>query len=317
MKQSDSKPKMGKPKLLLVGAASNISPLLSTYLTKRYEIVGLDIRPLRNEKMFPGEFHKVSYSKREINDIFSQHQFTTMIHLGRVTSTQQTSNNRRFLENVSGLQNLLNNSLENGIKNFIIVSTHLVYGALKTNHLYIKENHPLKAAAKFIKLSSSVAFDHTATEFLWQHRQVKTTVLRPVFIAGPTVRNGLMAALKSKFCPKVMGYDPLIQVIHENDLVNAILLALKKKKRGVYNVAGEGVVPFSDAIIQASATPVPVPYPFFSLGESVIERMPWRASAHLADYFRYPVVVSDEAFRQDFDFEPEYSTLDTLKSINQ
>lgn len=305
-----------KPKLLLIGAASTISPLLSTFLQKKYDLVGLDIRPLRNDKMFPGEFHQVSYTKREVIDILHKHQFTTMIHLGRVTGTQKASENRKFRENVSGLQNLLNHGLENGIQNYIIVSTHLVYGALKTNHLYLTEEEPLQAALKHSKIASSIEFDHTATKFLWQHRNVKTTVLRPTFIAGPTVRNGLMAALKSKYCPKVMGYDPLIQVIHENDLVHAILLALKKKKRGVYNVAGEGVISFEKAIIESGSKPFPVPYPILTASERFTDNMPWKAPAHLADYFRFPVVISDSKFRKDFTYEPEYTTLETLNSIN-
>ncbi|MEZ4741895.1 MAG: NAD-dependent epimerase/dehydratase family protein [Bdellovibrionota bacterium] len=247
-----------KPHILIVGAASTLSGMLCNRLKGRYKITGIDIDNLAEDQSFPGEFHQIGYTKRGVAEIFRSTQFSTLIHLGRIPASDK-SRGKRYRENVAGTQNLLQLGLNYNVKNFIIISTHLIYGANRTNHLYIREEEPSNAAKKFIELAGSIELDHEATEFLWQHRSVRTVVLRPTFLVGKHVNHALANALRKPFCPKILGYDPLIQILHESDLIEAILLTIRKKKRGIYNVAGEGVIPFSKAIKLSGATPLPTP----------------------------------------------------------
>ena len=66
--------------------------------------------------------------------------------------------------------------------------------------------------------------------------------------------------LRSRVAPVLLGYDPTMQFIHEQDCARAIELAVLNKGWGVFNVAGEGVVPWSHAIRLAGAEPLPVPH---------------------------------------------------------
>jgi UDP-glucose 4-epimerase len=235
--------------------------------------------------------------------------------MGRIPSASIKSSHRRYQENVAGTQNILRLGLNHGVTQFVILSTHVIYGANQRNHLYIREEEPLNAPARFPFLADSVELDHEATEFLWQQRSVRTVVLRPVFTVGPNSDQPLAQAFRRSICPKILGYDPLIQVLHEDDLVRAIQLAMKKKKRGVYNVAGEGVIPFSKAIAAAGSTAIPIPGGILKNSGPVFRFLDWRVPTDLLDFFRYPVVVSDAAFRRDFSFKPKVSTLMRLSQI--
>jgi UDP-glucose 4-epimerase len=303
-----------KAKVIVVGAASRLGLLLCERLKKHFEITGIDVEDLPDGTAFPGEFHQVGYTKRSIEELFRSQEYTSLIHLGRIPSASIRSKRKRYQENVAGTQNILRLGLHHGVHNFVVLSTHVVYGANQRNHLYIKEEEPSNAAARFPFLADSVEMDHEATEFLWQQRSVRTVVLRPVFVVGMHSDHAFAEALRRRICPKVLGYNPLMQVLHEDDLIRAIILALRKRKRGIYNVAGEGVIPFEQAIEVAGAFAMPIPASILKNSAAVFRLLGWRIPTDLVDFFRYPVVVSDKAFRRDFGYEPTISTIDAIKS---
>jgi UDP-glucose 4-epimerase len=303
-----------KNKVMVVGAASSMGQLLCESLKSHYDLTGIDVEGLPEGTTFPGDFHQVGYTKRSIEELFRRQKYSSIIHLGRIPSKSIKSRGRRYEENVAGTQNILRLGLHHGVHNFIVLSTHVVYGASQRNHLYIREEEPSDAAARFPFLADSVEMDHEATEFLWQQRSVRTVVLRPVFVVGKHSDHAFAEALRRPVCPKVLGYNPLIQVIHEDDMIRAIILALKKKKRGIYNVAGEGVIPFSRAIEIAGSTEIPIPAIILKNSSAIFRMLGWRIPTDLVDFFRYPVVVSDQAFRRDFGYEPTISTVEAIKS---
>jgi hypothetical protein len=95
-----------------------------------------------------------------------------------------------------------------------------------------------------------------------------------------------------------------------------VLLSLEGKKSGIYNVSGEGVVALTHAIRMAGGTPVPVPH---FLSGAVLKGMSLAGQnfpRHLVEFFKFPVVISDRAFRKDFGYEPEISTADALRALH-
>lgn len=157
--------------------------------------------------------------------------------------------------------------------------------------------------------------DNAAAAFLLKHPEVRVVILRPVNVIGPSITNRISSFLRSKFCPYVMGYDPPLQFIHESDFARALRLSLATENRGIYNVAGEGVVPFTGAIRLAGSTPLPVPSLLAYPAAEIADRLGMSFPAHLVDYFRYPVVLSDQPFRRDFGFRSQVSTREALESL--
>lgn len=290
--------------------------MVSRLLLKEFDLVGVDPRAIPKGRRFPAEFYQVDYSRREMADVFKEHQFDSLLHLGRVRVTSRESMSSRFRLNVFGTRNLLSLAQKYGVKQFIMVSTYHVYGAHKHNHAHMTEDEPLRATQIFPELADAVELDHAATTFMWKNRNLKTIVLRPANIIGPSLRNTISELLRSRFAPKLMGYDPLLQFIHERDMAEAIRLCLKNMKSGVYNLAGEGVVSYSRAIELAGGRPVPVPSFIAYSSLEFLNQFGLSFPEHLMDYFRYPTTISDQEFRKDFGFEPKYDTVRALKSLN-
>ena len=62
-----------------------------------------------------------------------------------------------------------------------------------------------------------VEIDHMASSFFWKAREIDTVILRPVHILGG-VRNAPSNYLRLSVVPTLLGFDPMVQMIHERDV---------------------------------------------------------------------------------------------------
>jgi UDP-glucose 4-epimerase len=151
------------------------------------------------------------------------------------------------------------------------------------------------AMTTFPELADLVAADLYAGSALWRYPELDTCVLRMCYTLGPTVSGTLSTFLRGTRAPMVLGFDPLYQFIHDDDAADAICVALEKKLRGVYNVAGPQPMPLSLLIRQAGRQALPLPELLLKVafGRFGLPQLPPGAVAHL----KYPVVIDDSSFR--------------------
>ncbi len=157
--------------------------------------------------------------------------------------------------------------------------------------------------------------DHLARMFMLQNPKTEVVVLRPVNIVGATIQNTMSNLLRSDVCPVLMGYDPLLQFIHETDLSQAIELCLENRMVGVYNVAGEGVVSYRKAVELAGSRAIPIPHFLVYGAMGALSRVRLGFPEHLVDFYRYSAIISDEAFKRGSGYAPRVSTQEALKSL--
>lgn len=306
----------GKPKILITGASSAIARLVAGALSPKYDLVGVDPRPAPRDTHFPGEFVVADYHGRKLDEVFLNNKFESVMHLGRIRESQKYSSQYRFQMNVIGTQKLLELCKQGGVKNLIVLSTYHVYGANRLNPLQLTEESPLRASQSFPELVDAVELDHAATTFMWRNREVRTTVLRPANVIGKHIRNTICSLLRSGVCPKIFGFDPLMQFIDEKDLARALILALEQPHPGVFNVAGEGLIAYSHAIRHANAVMVPLP-PFITAGfvRVVAELSKMNLPPYLMEFFKYPTIVNDDLFRTKFGYQPKVKTVQSLTNL--
>lgn len=302
-------------RVLITGASGGLAEVVADTLKEKFELYGVDPRPLPTGKVFPGKFFQVDYRQRKMADLFRLHNFDAVVHLGRVPIAARLRKTQRFNLNVLGTRSLLDLALKYQVNSVVVLSTFHVYGAHQHNHLYISEDDPLLASQTFPEIVDAVELDNVSVTFSLRNPQVRTVILRPSNIIGDRIKNQVSMFLRGNMCPVLLGYDPMWQFIHEEDMANAILLALTGEKSGMYNVSGEGVIAFSHAIRLAGGSPFAVPT---FLSQMVIRGLKFAGKyfpRHLVDFFKYPVVISDKAFRRDFNYEPKISTADALRGL--
>jgi UDP-glucose 4-epimerase len=121
--------------------------------------------------------------------------------------------------------------------------------------------------------------------------------------------------LRGKRVPTVLGYDPLFQFLHEDDVVRAIVLTLSKQPRGVFNVAGPQPLPLSRVVREAGRSLLPIPEFVMSamLGRFGLPNLPAGALTHL----KYPVVVDARHFRAATGFVHAYDEMATIQAFRE
>jgi UDP-glucose 4-epimerase len=299
------------PKLLITGIASPLGRLLARRLAASWEVCGVDTRP------WPGRpreiaLHRADLRKREFEECLRAERPHAVVHLGVKRELRGDARNRHDL-NVRGTKRLLDLSAAFGARQLVVVSTGTVYGAAPENPLYMGEEEPLSASRSYPEIRDRVEVDALASAFVWRMPEIRTAVLRPVHVLGPHATGMMADYLRRDRPPSVLGYDPLVQLLHEDDWCESIALTLAKELAGVFNVTGPGAVPLRTAIAETGGVP-------FSLPELVLR--PWIRTAFAAglvpwpegaiDMLKYPVTLSGERFVQATGWKPLFSLPETF-----
>jgi UDP-glucose 4-epimerase len=293
-----------KPYILVTGAAGALAQNVINRLEASYNIVAIDFR----EKIYLGDHipsYCIDFTKRVFEDIFRKYPFKSVIHLGRIMSSQE-DHMRRYNANVLGTQKLIELSNKYSISSIIILSTYHVYGASPYNPALIDEDAPLKAAELTRNLVDSVELENLANVSLWKYPNLNITLLRPCNIVGPGVKNTISELLSSRLAPVLAGFSPMMQFIHIDDMAEAIVLASKNAQLGVYNVAPEDWISLQEAIILCGTKRLPIPSLPPSLPILISKTLGLRSfPSYLINYFKYPVIIDGSKFNKLFGFKPK------------
>jgi UDP-glucose 4-epimerase len=192
-----------------------------------------------------------------------------------------------------------------------------VYGPHPENDQFLTEDAPLMGGQSFDAIRDLIALDMFCNTFFWRHPEIETVILRPVHIVG-RVNNAPSKYLRLDRPMTVMGFDPMVQVIHVEDVVTAIERALTPGVRGVFNIAGPSPVPLSLLIQKLGKKPMPLPEP--------IARMMLEAAWSLKvsdwpvpelDHIKYICMVDDSRAREKLGFEHDYSLDQVLQDLEK
>ena len=70
-----------------------------------------------------------------------------------------------------------------------------------------------------------------------RHPDVTCTMLRYQPAIGPSLATQITRYLSQPACPTYLGFDPRIQLVHEDDALDALVAAVRRPVRGAVNVA--------------------------------------------------------------------------------
>lgn len=271
-------------------------------------VIGLDTEPPQQGSGL--DFIHADMRNPLLVELLKEEKVHTYVHLAFIESDRPSEIAFEF--NVMGAMRVLSACAEAGVKHVVLKSSTLVYGAQPGNSAFLREDHPLNAKRNFGTVRDLLEIENFAATFRSQSPEVKLTVLRFAPILGPTVDSPLTRFLRDETAPMLLGFDPVIQVIHEEDVVNALVHATLYQVPGTYNVAAQGAMPLFKLTGLAGKFPVPVFHPIAYLGESFLG--PQFTSIDF-DYMRYPCVGDLQRMREDLEFRPTYLAEDAVREF--
>jgi UDP-glucose 4-epimerase len=301
-------------KVLITGIAGGLGRLLARRLLGHYEVAGVDLAPWEGQPTGI-RVHVVDLRKKKFEEVVRTELPHAIVHMGFVRHFRSEESTRHDV-NVRGTKSLFDHCVHHGVQQLVVVSSGYVYGAFAGNPFYVDEDQPLSASRSYPEIRDLVEVDTLASAFLWKHPHVRTCVLRPVSVLGPSVRSMMGEYLRRSWQPTLMGFDPMMQFVHEEDVSEAIALALQHGLQGVFNVAGPGAVPLHTAIRETGGRAVPLPE---IVVRPIFERLfalrlsPYPAGA--LDFLKYPVTLSGKRFVDATSFRPLFGLDEIFRSV--
>lgn len=320
-RQPAAKPQSARPRgiggksrgtVLVTGAAGALAQHVIADLKEReYKVVGVEFRGLQTD--YPDTVdYVVDFNTRPFEDVFREHQFIGIVHLGRIRFTQ-SSRGRRYSANVTGTARLLRLALKYGVERAIALSTFHVYGADARNPSLIDEEYPMRAANLMPEIVDAVELENLFNIHLYKHPELNIAVLRPCNIAGPGISNEISRMLSQPVAPCLFGFSPLMQFIHVEDMSAAVTRVFDDNKPGVYNVAPDDYVAYQDALQQAGCRRLFLPsVPPWVARRAVRTLGRYAPPDYMIDFFKYAVVLDGSLFARTLDFTPRHSLSDIL-----
>ena len=115
-----------------------------------------------------------------------------------------------------------------------------------------------------------------------------------------------------------MGFDPMMQFLHEEDLSEAIALALQHGLQGVFNVTGPGEVPLHTAIRETGGTAVPMPELLMRpLFDRLFKMGLISTPAGAIDYLKFPVTLAGQRFVEATNFRCLFGLEEIFQSLRR
>lgn len=172
----------------------------------------------------------------------------TIVHTFLVVDSTQMSSRTMHEINTIGTMNLFAAASAPGstVRDVVVKSSTLVYGADPRDPVWFSEETRRATPPKSMVERTLLAVEGYVRDFAVDNPNVSVAVLRFSNVLGPDIDTPVSKLLALPLVPSVLGYDPRFQFVHETDVVRAILFALETQLSGVYNVAGDGLLPWSE-----------------------------------------------------------------------
>lgn len=308
-------PARGLGTVLVTGACGRLGKNVVRVLHRERRVVAVDRRPFP-ERPKDVVHERVDIRRKKLKDLFRAEPIEAVVHLG-VMHDPRASSTEHHSWNVAGFQKLLEYVAQFQVPKLVVLSSANVYGPQPDNAQFLTEDAPLLGGARFSEIRDLIEVDMLAQGFFWKHPSTETVILRPVHILG-AVHNAASNFLRLPTIPTLLGFDPMVQVVHEWDVVQAIERALVPTTRGIYNIAGPEPLPLSHVVRLLDKPSLPIPY---SLGKAVLRRL-W--SLRLTtfpvpelDHIRYVCMVDDRRARDELGYAPQVPVAETVRSVDE
>ncbi|MBC9718703.1 NAD-dependent epimerase/dehydratase family protein [Streptomyces sp. TRM66268-LWL] len=266
------------------------------------------------------EFLQADIRQPAIARVLAEHAVDTVVHMD-VSGTALGGGSRGAVKetNVIGTMQLLGACQKSPtVKRLVVKSSTNVYGSAPRDPAVFTETTPPKSLPSGGFAKDAVEVEGYVRGFARRRPDVAVCVLRFANILGPTADTPLAEYFSLPVLPTVFGYDPRLQFVHEDDVIEVLRIASHEPERGTlnsgtFNVAGEGVLLLSQCSRRLGRPTVPVLLPAVTWAGSALR------TVGLTDFSPEQVrllthgrVVSTVQMRETLGFRPKYTTAEAF-----
>lgn len=251
-----------------------------------------------------------------IGKLIRQLHIDTVVHLAVMVDSPHEERSIHETDVIGTMNVLIGCSApQSPVRKLIVKSSQAIYGAGPADPSFFSED-----MANWDKYASGVTRDllemeQLVSEFVLRNEACDVTVLRLAYRVSEDT--SLARYISLPIVPTFAGFDPRMQLLHEDDAVEAIVRSVAGAHAGVFNVAGDGVVLLSQAIdiMGGRAAPILSPYGkwFSRVGLKLLAHIDM--PAHLADFLAYGSVMDCSRLATEFQWSPAYTSRQAMDAL--
>jgi UDP-glucose 4-epimerase len=276
----------------------------------KIRIIGLDQRrPFRLDPRV--RFQRLDLTEPtadgQLAEILTRVRAEAFVHAAFRTAPTPDTEMDHELETIGSLH-VMNACAAAKVGRLVVASTAMLYGPWPDNPNFLTETHRLRGHPDAHTVQDRVEMEGLLSEWRARHPDTEVTVLRPCWIMGPSYWDFVVRYFSLPVVPMLMGYDPLMQFVHEDDCSHAFERATLASHPGVFNLVGRGVLPLSTILRLAGKRILSLPSPLlYRMAYYPSQGQTGDPPAGFYDYLRY-LWVADGQRGWDAFGEPVYST---------
>ena len=278
-------------------------------------IVGLD----RHEPTVPLE--RTEYVRSDENysilsRIVEATKVDTIVHTFLVVDSTQMQARTMHEINVIGTMNLFAAASAAGstVREVVVKSSSQVYGTAAQDPVWFTESTPRVNPPRTLVERNLEEVEGYVRDFAEDNPHVNVTLLRFSNVLGPDIVTPLGRALAMPVVPSVWGFDPRLQFVHEDDVIRVLLFVLDRHLPGIYNVAGDGLVPWSEVAKICGKRTFPLPPLATGLGTWPLRRLGVPLPDELISLLRYGRGIDNRRLKRA-GFEYRYTSAGAVKAF--
>ena len=194
------------------------------------------------------EFVRADQTYSILHRLVKATQVDTILHTFMITNSTTVPRRQLHEINVIGTMNLLAaaGAAGSSVRHIVVKSSTLVYGSAASDPNTFDEDTPRRSPVKNAIERALVEAEGMVQDFAADNPGTRVSVLRFANVLGTHLTTPISRNLSRPLCPALFGFDPLLQFVEEDDVVRALLHVTRGAVPGLYNVAGEGRLPWSE-----------------------------------------------------------------------
>lgn len=244
-------------------------------------------------------------------------QVDTIVHTHLVVDPSQMPAREIHEVNVIGTMNLLAAASDpaSSVRDIVVKSSTIVYGSSAQDPTWFDEDMTRRTRAGATRIELSLEeVEGYVRDYATDNPHVNIALLRFCKVLGDELETPISRALQLPVVPSIAGFDPRFQFVHEHDVVRAMLFVLDRRISGVFNVAGDGVLPWSEVAAICGKRTFPIPPYGTGLAGMVLRRMGLDLPDELLTLLRYGRGVDNRRLK-DLGFAYDHTTAGTVRAF--
>jgi UDP-glucose 4-epimerase len=300
-------------KVVVTGGSGQLGVLVLRRLVNDRSVQAVRCVDLRPPTIAGGKLEYVSADVRESSIGERLRGFDALVHLAFVVDQDDVGRARSV--NVHGSRNVFLAAGAQGIRKLVYSSSLAAYGVVYGHALPIVEDASRMHQPDFTYAATRYDVESFLDKFEAEHPEIQVVRLRPSILIGAHLEHSLGLAIRKRLLFDAGG-GPM-PVVWDEDVADAVMLALKKDVRGAFNLSADQPLPPREIARVAGMRHIQISRPVaFGLAHAgpLVERITGQPATHpfWTRIAQVPMTASSERARTVLEWNPSAPTAEDV-----